>query len=921
MKKGALTILLLVVLITFASSEYELGNQSHQLAKEYGPGENIRGWVNISFAGESVDSIFKDSFGNEIILDDVLAGDPLFLTECQTIECQDDYDFYNGTTNTTFVLNKGVSQTAGFVLYNDISQIMDFNFTIQTNATSSCTNQLKINFLLNDSDNNYEFGNIQSDSQVCENASVNYSCYDETQPSTLAIVDDYSFCQKFTLPEAPGFRVGAWVKRESDLDKVLKIRLFDAVTNQYLTDCELNVPNGAEGEYSCDLNYLVTKQKDYYLCLYANTNTPMYKTKSTTLVEEGDGCGFYKTPGQGQELDSAYHIFFQPKKFKTFGEMKVNGNTTISNTNMTNFIKNLITLRYGSLDCRGGCVIPVRFYSTLDSQMVGLKDVSVYYQTNKGKLIEQNIYTIIAGPPRINANFQLLNLDNSGFKVPVTNGSKKYNFFFKNELLFTDNLSVGNVPIINGVSPIKAPLGYVTEFTADVTLSGANISKYHWIFDTTPITTTTNKATFEFGSLGLHNLTLSVVDTNNKNSTKKFIINVNTPEVQIQSDINNLNKKITDLDEDMQTMEVFEKQYIDNLFNITAKKALLSDAEYEFQMATNVSDYLEILNLLSEITLPESIEVTDSSSQVIFFPSESEIDLEAISQATATDYETTRSEDYKRAVLSWNQKNVETRITYKSFSYYMDGQQEHLASFIDVATNDNLALSTTAYLFIRKMNGMDFESNYAPTETDYFYILDLSSGRNFFSFATTEETEFENLPLFISPALTELSLGQYSRCSVDSDCLKNQYCDDGGACVEKPTNKWVFFGLAIIFLIIIAFVVYLILFNWYKNKYETYLFKDRNNLFNLVTYINHQKRKGLSNDDIEKNLKKAKWKNEQITYAMRKYEGKNTGMFELPLLKLIFGKKPPQASDLRRPSFGIGPSGIPPGKFNPRGPR
>ena len=98
------------------------------------------------------------------------------------------------------------------------------------------------------------------------------------------------------------------------------------------------------------------------------------------------------------------------------------------------------------------------------------------------------------------------------------------------------------------------------------------------------------------------------------------------------------------------------------------------------------------------------------------------------------------------------------------------------------------------------------------------------------------------------------------------------------------------FVLAIVFLLIVALIVYIALQEWYKGKYENYLFKNRNDLYNMVNYVHNSKRKGMKNKEIAENLRKAKWSAEQITYVMKKYAGERTGMLEIPLFNL-FGKK------------------------------
>jgi phage anti-repressor protein len=79
-------------------------------------------------------------------------------------------------------------------------------------------------------------------------------------------------------------------------------------------------------------------------------------------------------------------------------------------------------------------------------------------------------------------------------------------------------------------------------------------------------------------------------------------------------------------------------------------------------------------------------------------------------------------------------------------------------------------------------------------------------------------------------------------------------------------------------LLILFIGVYLVLRAWYNKRYENYLFKNKNDLYNIATYITTAKRRGIPDKEIIENLKKSGWNSEQIRYAMRKYAGKKTGM-------------------------------------------
>jgi hypothetical protein len=172
------------------------------------------------------------------------------------------------------------------------------------------------------------------------------------------------------------------------------------------------------------------------------------------------------------------------------------------------------------------------------------------------------------------------------------------------------------------------------------------------------------------------------------------------------------------------------------------------------------------------------------------------------------------------------------------------------------------------------MENLIFEKDYSITEFDGYKYLELNNGAENIVFSTTEDVDFVSLPIFISPSLSEITIIQWSA------------FDESG-----NLKKWIIFTIIAVGVLLMTFVVWIILQVWYKRKYENYLFKDRNNLYNLITYVKTSKEKKMTDKDIEENLKKAGWTQEQLRYVMRKFAGKNTGMPEIPIKKLLKEKE------------------------------
>jgi len=161
-------------------------------------------------------------------------------------------------------------------------------------------------------------------------------------------------------------------------------------------------------------------------------------------------------------------------------------------------------------------------------------------------------------------------------------------------------------------------------------------------------------------------------------------------------------------------------------------------------------------------------------------------------------------------------------------------------------------------------------------EGDYIYVnlKDVSK----INFYTTEGINLEDIQAFVAPPINRLA-------------VQNQFPSNKNGNISKE----LILIMSLIFLLVLAITTYIILQQWYKKKYEKHLFPNRNDLYNIMHYINNAKKKEHTHEEIEKNLKKAGWHTEQIKYALKKYEGRRTGMMELPLPRFI--KEPKEKSN------------------------
>jgi hypothetical protein len=118
--------------------------------------------------------------------------------------------------------------------------------------------------------------------------------------------------------------------------------------------------------------------------------------------------------------------------------------------------------------------------------------------------------------------------------------------------------------------------------------------------------------------------------------------------------------------------------------------------------------------------------------------------------------------------------------------------------------------------------------------------------------------------------------------------------------IVRPEFYWARFLIWGSILIVIFFVIYIILQEWYKRHYEKSLFKNPDDLYNLLNFIYNSRAAGLSDDATKNKLYDRKWKKEQVAYAFKKIDGKRTGMWEIPLFKLMEKNKVKRQIELKQ---------------------
>jgi PKD repeat protein len=877
MKKRLIYLLVFVnfvFFLSFASASFKIGNQSYSIEKTYALGDSVRGWVNLSFDKEDGGKLFSDSFGNNVKLIDLLNTDKNsgldFL--CSPIDCGKDYSTSSGETTKTFNLGVGESKLIGLKLSGIINTVSSVNFQIESDAVPSCSNQLKGDIF---NDENFDFGNTKASNDGCS-SSEGKGCFNSSKTTTEYITgtSPNKHCQKINLTESPGFLLGAWIKEVSKGSRVT-IGIYDSgltlvkdIVTGKSASCDISLTDisSAGGEVYCSVDYYNPYQQEYYVCIYSEGG--QYKVRG--YEDQLKGCGFYGS--YIKPLIAGFDIFAEGRKFDTVGLLNVT-NALSSGDTISGLISDYILNRYEN--CSNGCVIPIRFYSSKD-QTVTLKNLSIEYETPLGKSTENRFYEVEEKDPIISMNkFDKIYLDEGNFTLPNQAGNKTFELSFDGNKIFSEKISIQEGPIIKSLSPLTTISAFPTKFRVNAN-STKEITKYTWDFgnDNTQITTN-NTITYTYNATGNYTLTISVEDSIGIKASKTFGISVKSPKDLIDSIINKSQDNLQNINTQISGFPKFYQDQINSELDVNSMNEGLKEVQREYESAVSEEDYNNIAIKLLGLNIPISIFQSKTADSFPFFPQKEDISIQVLGGIDDKSYESKDESLYQDAAIAWEIANTKSTMKFTEISAEYEGFQEKILTVVEMnIQNEN---STDTYFVIKNLDNLKFDSSHSATEKDGYAYLKLKGSEDKIIFSTTEDIGIESIPVFISPGISQLNI-------IDLSTVEP---------AGKLPFKWTLFIALLGGLIFVSVIVYIILYQWYKYKYENYLFKDRNYLYNLIVFIQDSQKKGLSNKEIEEKLKKAKWNSEQINYVMRKYAGKRTGMPEIPIWKIfsIFKRK------------------------------
>jgi PKD repeat protein len=844
-----------MLFINLISASAAVGNATDGLVDAYGPGETIIGWINLSLANEPTNSIFSNLSDEKITLIALLkkASNSGLTYTCNPASCDSDYSINNKESSKRLDINAGGYKLIAFNLTGTVGVIYSFKFNLASNNLETQKFPLAVD-ILNDGD--YEWNAYSGTENFGEK---NYGCLTNFDSTGESYISSTPYCQRIALTKSPRVSIGAEVNAIEGANFTLSIEPADGSSSTQ--SCTGTTIKDGVQEVSCLPEGSLKTDGNYFVCISTKNRNDDNKYNMSYEVT-ANPCGF------AAPFSGTYSY-----NFKIFAEQATyapNINFTLNNTelkasgssvkNAEQYIKDYVSRIYNN-NCSNGCIIPIKIYAGISQNLI-VNEASMNYQSSGLSIITTDLYDAAETPAKISFPFQNLNIDEAGFTVPEKAGVYNISFYLDNTRILSKQINVGNIPSVNYVTPLIVAAKYPVLFRAGIT-AGSNITRYKWDFsDGTVITSIVPEMNHTYTTVGNYPLKITTTDQTGRNYTKTFAVLVESASEAIPDLLAEAEIKISSIQTEISTLSPFEKISLKSIFDVDSASGNITRLKSYAQTATTEAQYEAILKDLIQLRIPDGIGVTLSAKGLTYYPKADYADLDGISSIFGETYDLTKQQLYKEAIAEWDLKNTNTVLDYSELSSIYSDYTEASVKTFDITIS--YTGTEEAYAAIKDVEGIKFGADITVKKENGYNYIKLNNGNTEITFYATGDIDFSSLPMIISPALSKVTLGE----SVSED---------------KGTNKWAKFLIIVLIIVIVAAIIWVLLKIWYKKRYENYLFRNRNNLYNLVNYIKTSKEKGLSERDISAQLRKAGWNSEQVTYALKKYAGKETGMPEIQI--------------------------------------
>lgn len=885
-------LIFLIILPLTPASKVSDKLSDYSLEKTYGPEQNINGWIKINLTDESSNSVFSSNFDGEITLSDLLTENSIdcsssSICNCIPADCEDDYKTIGaGEAKKTYSLNSNQEKIIGIKLIGIIDSITEFSFNISADNAKSCKKPLEID-ILDDESVDWQATLVGEDYLCSEGSGM--GCFSDGTEEV--VIGSERYCEKIKLPAGKKYKIGAWLRGSNSMTLtpgLLEMELFSLGNEEEgsIEFCNINTAPSLSGEEvgcNIELEDENLQDREYYVCINVKEETE-YKIKR----ENKEPCGFYGTvPPVQHSLD--YSIFARKAKYEKIGNFVYDESEFVYQTStddLAEYIDSYLDWKYDK-NCTNECIIPVKFI-TGSSINLEISNLILKYKETGITKNTTLIHELETDAAKISGSI-VLDLEKTGIITPDDYGEHDFTLYLDNEELFEESINVEEIPVINNVVPRKVSAAVPTKFIAVVSYSkGRNISEYVWDFgDGKNYTTSENSIKYTYKNKGNYTLTLRVEDIEGFTAIREFTVNAESPKNVINTTITEYKARLNNLSFQLAAMPEWKRKEIEKLVGINSSNDKLKAIERDYRTASTEQKYIEIMTSLVEISIPNEIKASVKGN-LPFFVNTEIIEPQYLADFGAGVYKSSEKSSFQKAISGWVEENLDLSLGFEYISAYYDDKTDNLLSSFNLQISSKTGSVKELYLVV---NGkVVFSQQYtSKTFTDAIAIK-LEDIKNKSIEFIIPYTEIENIELYLSPSFKDLIIVTPEPCNFNAECEKD-LGEDWKNC-KADCKPWGWVTILLIILLFLGFGAYIGLQFWYKTKYENYLFKNKNNLFNLINFIKNARNQGLSDYEIKSKLKGSGWSWEQISYVFKKTDGKAIMPFDfLKLLKKFERKR------------------------------
>lgn len=867
-KRGifAAAFIFFICFLAIASASFTLIGKDIQ--SSYIGGDNIAGTLNITFRNEPASASLTSNFnnGNETLLD-FLQKNSLIEGEdynCSVHDCNSAYAEASSGINGLSLSSNDI-QSIGFKLTGSDVQVTNVQLTLSSDAGPSCSNELQADVLGNNSIL------IQSNSYTNDTCGgISNGCYDSSASGQEWIkLGQDTFCERMTLAAAPAFQVGAQIKQNSGASGKISMELFDSDW-QSKGSCDLPVLTQQIQNVNCIIPTQSPSQQNYYLCISSDGNSGFYIDSEST----GPLCGNSGTNFDSYVID--YNLFAQALKFDT-PVVTVNETTyqQLTGDSLVGLVDSYINDKYNR-DCSGsdGCIIPLDLFS-VDSQNVNIANAIVEYRkqgTGSSTTQQTAVSTLDKTDAIINSGPLALDLSKSGLTIPITTNVKTLQLYLDGTRIFTTNIDVTNGFNFTLI-PKTALVGVDTQFYLS---TSTNITSVVWKFgDGSPDQTSNGNSIYHrYLQEGQYDLEADAANSAGITVSRHAIISVGNAQNAAQMLLQQSKNNIGNLSISMNGYDSWIKNALNDKINLTYSISYLDTLQSDYN---NGSNYSNIVSSLVNLQIPSNI-LADNIGTLPLDVGYNDVDAAYAIALMGNSSSGINQDQLKQNIITWDINNYNTNVDYKVLSEQNDMEVTPVFTYFKVTLTPKNADTGNVNLIINyPKDSIVFKSNYnaATLNSDSSSATSIPvSGTQTIEFLLPGEVQVSELGAYIVPGIDKLNL-------VNGKPVENAQQNP-----RPGISVWLY-----VILVVIVLIAYIALYEWYKKRYESYLFKNRDDLYNLINFIYNARVSGAGDEDTRKKLSSYNWKSEQITYALKKLDGKRTGMWEIPIFKFLENKK------------------------------